>query len=143
MLKDNTICFSDETKGTEEDAVLPTPEEVIVLDNIEETDNKVIPRRTIASKSTAHINLGDVQEPLLPPAKSEPKIVSNLPNGTLVDNNFSPFRSKSAAQNGPKMKVFLPTKNSFDGDDSSMSSEDSSTTSSPMKCEKTDSNSQC
>ena len=59
---------------------------------------------------------------LLPQAaKSESKILL-----AHVDNNFSPFRSKGAAQNGPKMKVFLPTKSSGESADDDNSSSSSS-----------------
>ena len=122
--------FSDGSK--------PTPEEVIVLDDqfqADQPDTKIIPRRTIASKSSAHLDNnqgeeGGTEVPLLPPAKSEPKISNGF-----IDNNFSPFRSKNAAQNGPKMKVFLPsTKNSFEDDeDEDDSSSASSVSSSPVK----------
>ena len=124
------MFFSDGSK--------PTPEEVIVLDDqfqADQPDTKIIPRRTIASKSSANLDNnqgeeGGTEVPLLPPAKSEPKISNGF-----IDNNFSPFRSKNAAQNGPKMKVFLPsTKNSFEDDeDEDDSSSASSVSSSPVK----------
>ena len=111
-------------------AALPTPEEVISLPNTSNDSsafaNKadetsvVIPRRSATSSWKSSVTLdGDkvFQEPLLPPAKSDSKIVL-----AQVDNNFSPFRSKNAAQNGPKMKVFLPSRNS--GDASSEDDED-------------------
>ena len=107
---------------------LPTPDEVISLpqpppfsSSFEEPRpseevSTVIPRRSATSwKSSATLDgekAGPQLEPLLPPAKSESKILF-----TQVDNNFSPFRSKNAAQNGPKMKVFLPQGPSSDDDD--------------------------
>ena len=80
------------------------------------TSSAAIPRRT-ASKSVAHLDRNGsasalLTQPLLPPTRSEPKIIA-----TTVDNNFSPYRSKNAAQNGPKMKIFLPKPASDAGDD--------------------------
>eukprot|EP00093_Oithona_nana_P011143 11143.XXX_776316_777195_1 [CDS] Oithona nana genome sequencing. len=130
-------------RNQESDGSKPIPDEVIILDDhlggADQPDTKIIPRRTIASKSSAHLNQGEqgaaaatVAEPLLPPAKSEPKISNGF-----IDNNFSPFRSKNAAQSGPKMKVFLPNKNSFDDDedddDDDSSSASSTASSSPVK----------
>merc|ERR1712223_1841355 len=129
---------------------LPTPEEVISLlptntkdkeDTINSdhrdapSNNVAIPRRSTSSltwKSAATLddNAAVVEsarpdQALLPQtaSKSESKILL-----AHVDNNFSPFRSKSgAAQNGPKMKVFLPNKSS--GLDSSASEDNSSSSS--------------
>jgi hypothetical protein len=95
------------------------------IDNIDQ--GTVIPRRT-TSKSVANLDkngsTGALLQPLLPPAKSEPKIMSSATGLTQVANNFSPFRSKSAAQNGPKMKIFLPRTDDDCDDTSSSSSED-------------------
>jgi len=126
---------------------LPTPDEVISLPtNTKETEdmnnsdhidalssnNAAIPRRSTTWKSAATLddNAAAVEsarpdQALLPQtaSKSESKILL-----AHVDNNFSPFRSKSgAAQNGPKMKVFLPNKSS--GLDSSASEDNSSSSS--------------
>jgi len=108
---------------------LPTPDEVISLPTPtkeKEEPNVAIPRRSTAWKSSAALDEEKAASPdqaLLPQAaKSESKILL-----AQVDNNFSPFRSKSAAQKGPKMKVFLPNKSSGDSaddDNSSSSSED-------------------
>lgn len=108
---------------------LPTPDEVISLPTPtkeKEEPNVAIPRRSTAWKSSAALDEEKAASPdqaLLPQAaKSESKILL-----AHVDNNFSPFRSKSAAQKGPKMKVFLPNKSSGDSaddDNSSSSSED-------------------
>lgn len=140
--------------GDEKWKALPTPDEVIILpendrvdggstkeealasihnDSVHSNDSQpvkssVIPRRP-ATNSKSVANLGESNgsigalQPLLPPAKSEPKI---LASGSLthVDNNFSPFRSKSAAQNGPKMKIFLPNHDDEDSDDDNGSSDD-------------------
>ena len=104
---------------------LPTPDEVIPLTPNEANEETTaaaaavsIPRR---NKSTATLdNVASQEHPLLP-SKSDSKILQ-------VETNFSPYRSKSAAHQGPKMKVFLPTKNSSDEDDdvddSSSSDED-------------------
>lgn len=134
--KDDTFTQLASRSGVNGGIILPTPDEVITLENVspsasestkdlgnssEAGGNSVIPRRSTAWKSAVTLDSA-VQEPLLlPPAKSDSKIAH-------VDNNFSPFRSKNAAQNGPKMKVFLPSKetssdeeedeNSSDGDES-------------------------
>ena len=108
---------------------LPTPDEVISLPTPtkeKEEPNVAIPRRSTAWKSSAALDEEKATSPdqaLLPQAaKSESKILL-----AQVDNNFSPFRSKNAAQKGPKMKVFLPNTSSGDSaddDNSSSSSED-------------------
>ena len=109
---------------------LPTPDEVISLPTCptkekEEQANVAIPRRSTAWKSSAALDEEKAASPdqaLLPQAaKSESKILL-----AHVDNNFSPFRSKSAAQKGPKMKVFLPNKSSGDSADDDNSSSSSS-----------------
>ena len=75
------------------------------------------------SKSVAHLgkdsSAGALNEPLLPPAKSEPKIVASH-SISNIDNNFSPFRSKSGtAQNGAPLKIFLPSRSQDDDEDDS------------------------
>ena len=88
-----------------------------------------IPRRT-ASKSVANLEqnggslCSSALQPLLPPARSEPKIVTGM--APTVPNSFSPYRSKNAAQNGPKMKIFLPKPADTNSDNDSSSSSDSS-----------------
>ena len=91
-----------------------------------------IPRRT-ASKSVANLeqngggslcSSSSALQPLLPPARSEPKIVTGM--APTVPNSFSPYRSKNAAQNGPKMKIFLPKPADNNSDNDSSSSSDSS-----------------
>merc|ERR1719273_1272144 len=115
--------------GGKTEMALPTPDEVISLPTPtkeKEEPNVAIPRRSTAWKSSAALDEEKAASPdqaLLPQAaKSESKILL-----AHVDNTFSPFRSKSAAQKGPKMKVFLPNKSSGDSaddDNSSSSSED-------------------
>ena len=89
-----------------------------------------IPRRTTASKSVANLEqnggslCSSALQPLLPPARSEPKIVTGM--APTVPNSFSPYRSKNAAQNGPKMKIFLPKPADTNSDNDSSSSSDSS-----------------
>lgn len=127
--KDDTFTQLANSRGGVNNGciILPTPDEVISLENVSpsastskettaveasSSNPSVIPRRSTTWKSAA--TLGSIEaaaEPLLlPPAKSDSKIAH-------VDNNFSPFRSKNAAQNGPKMKVFLPSAEDSDEDD--------------------------
>ncbi len=127
--KDDTFTQLATTRSA---APLPTPDEVISLSSANcnpdvSSSNSVIPRRTTPwSKSSATLDGGGgsggcgdssnggigQQQPLLSAAgaKSDSRIAH-------VDNNFSPFRSKNAAQNGPKMKVFLPNKSASDDED--------------------------
>ena len=114
--------------GGKTEMALPTPDEVISLPTPtkeKEEPNVAIPRRSTAWKSSAALDEEKAASPdqaLLPQAaKSESKILL-----AHVDNNFSPFRSKSAAQKGPKMKVFLPNKSSGDSADDDNSSSSSS-----------------
>lgn len=109
------------------DMKLPTPDEVIQIPTKEEP-SVAIPRRSTTWKSSATLEEEKVASQdqaalaLLPQAaKSESKILLGH-----VDNNFSPFRSKSAAQNGPKMKVFLPTRSSDEEEELSSSEDDKS-----------------
>lgn len=115
-LRKNDCSLLDES-GEFAVPILPTPDEVIALPSTDWAFN------TSNSKSVAHLdNLEEEQQQqklLLPPAKSEPRILGQ------VDNTFSPFRSKSgSAQNGPKMKVFLPKSDQEDSSSSASSVEE-------------------
>ena len=84
-------------------------------------------RKKSNSKSVAHLgkdnSVSALNEPLLP-ATSEPKIVTSRSIPTL-DNNFSPFRSKTgAAQNGAPLKIFLPRSGDDEDDDSPFTSDE-------------------
>lgn len=129
--------------------LLPVPEEVIPIQKLIEqmekpkhTKEEYNPDQTVEqlaavsqaeekkslSRSSKSLSQVGEQSLKLLPAKSEPRIVSlsksNVVNMDLVDSTFSPFKLKNgkAAENLPKMKIFLP-KNSDDESSGSSSEE--------------------